>query len=64
MAVSNGAFGGSIAIAPISGEVTIDAPVEKMSDLLADKRKWAEVQPANRSFRNLSEGPVGMGHAS
>jgi hypothetical protein len=62
MVVSNGHFDRrSIAMALISGEVTIDAPVEEVFDLVADERNEPRYNPRIVHAEKLSEGPVGKG---
>ena len=45
----------------ISGEVTIDAPVEEVFDLVADERNEPRYNPRIVRAEKLSEGPVGRG---
>ena len=45
----------------ISGEVTIDAPVEEVFDLVADERNEPRYNPRIVHAEKLSEGPVGRG---
>lgn len=45
----------------ISGEVTIDAPVEEVFDLVADERNEPSYNPRIVRAEKLSEGPVGSG---
>jgi hypothetical protein len=44
-------------MADIAGEVTIDAPVDEVFDMVADKRNEPRIVRAER----VSEGPVGTG---
>jgi hypothetical protein len=53
--------GGSLAMAHICGEVTIDAPVEEVFDLVADERNEPRYNPRIVRAEKLSEGPVGRG---
>ena len=53
--------GWSIAMARISGEVTIDAPVEEVFDLVADERNEPRYNPWSVRAEKLREGPVGRG---
>ncbi len=48
-------------MARISGEVTIDAPVEDVFDLVADERNEPRYNPRIMHAEKLSEGPVGRG---
>jgi uncharacterized protein YndB with AHSA1/START domain len=48
-------------MAHISGEVTIDAPVEEVFDLVADERNEPRYNPRIVRAEKLSEGPVGRG---
>jgi uncharacterized protein YndB with AHSA1/START domain len=45
----------------ISGEVTIDAPVEEVFDLVADERNEPRYNPRIVRAEKVSEGPVGRG---
>ncbi|GAA2141743.1 hypothetical protein GCM10009844_12390 [Nocardioides koreensis] len=45
----------------ISGEVSIDAPVEEVFDLVADERNEPRYNPRIVRAEKLSEGPVGSG---
>ncbi len=45
----------------ITGEVTIDAPVEEVFDLVADERTEPRYNPRIASAEKLSDGPVGEG---
>ena len=46
---------------PIRGEVTIDAPVEEVFDLVADERTEPRYNPRIARAEKLSDGPVGRG---
>ena len=48
-------------MAHISGEVTIDALVEEVFDLVADERTEPRYNPRIASAEKLSDGPVGEG---
>jgi uncharacterized protein YndB with AHSA1/START domain len=48
-------------MAHLRGEVTIDAPVEEVFDLVADERHEPRYNPRIVSAEKLSEGPVGEG---
>lgn len=48
-------------MAHISGEVTIDAPVEEVFDLVADERNEPRYNPRIVRAQKLDEGPVGRG---
>ena len=48
-------------MAHISGEVTIDAPVEEVFDLVADERNEPRYNPRIVNAEKLSEGPIGRG---
>jgi hypothetical protein len=48
-------------MAHIAGEVTIDAPVEEVFDLVADERTEPKYNPRIASAEKLSDGPVGAG---
>jgi Polyketide cyclase / dehydrase and lipid transport len=48
-------------MAHICGEVTIDAPVEEVFDLVADERNEPRYNPRIVGAEKLSEGPVGRG---
>lgn len=48
-------------MAHISGEVTIDAPVEEVFDLVADERNEPRYNPRIVHAEKLSEGPIGRG---
>jgi hypothetical protein len=48
-------------MAHICGEVTIDAPVEEVFDLVADERNEPRYNPRIVRAEMLSEGPVGRG---
>lgn len=48
-------------MAHITGEVTIDAPVEEVFDLVADERNEPRYNPRIVRVEKLSEGPVGKG---
>lgn len=48
-------------MARISGEVTIDAPVEDVFDLVADERNEPRYNPRIVRAEKVSEGPVGRG---
>jgi uncharacterized protein YndB with AHSA1/START domain len=48
-------------MAHICGEVTIDAPVEEVFDLVADERNEPRYNPRIVRAEKLSEGPVGRG---
>lgn len=50
-----------MAMAHISGEVTIDAPVEEVFDLVADERNEPRYNPRIVRAEKLSDGPVGRG---
>ena len=50
-----------MAVTHISGEVTIDAPVEEVFDLVADERNEPRYNPRIVHAEKLSEGPVGRG---
>jgi uncharacterized protein YndB with AHSA1/START domain len=52
---------GRIVMAHISGEVTIDALVEEVFDLVADERNEPRYDPRIVHAAKLSEGPVGRG---
>ncbi len=45
----------------IVGEVTIDAPVDELFDLVADERNEPRYNPRIVSAQKLSDGPVGRG---
>ena len=45
----------------ICGEVTIDAPVEEVFDMIADERNEPRYNPRIVRVHKLSEGPVGRG---
>jgi uncharacterized protein YndB with AHSA1/START domain len=49
------------AMARITGEVTIDAPVEEVFDLVADERNEPRYNPRIVRAEKVSEGPVGRG---
>jgi uncharacterized protein YndB with AHSA1/START domain len=51
----------SLVMAHISGEVTIDAPVEEVFDLVADERNEPSYNPRIVRAEKLTEGPVGPG---
>jgi uncharacterized protein YndB with AHSA1/START domain len=53
--------GGSIAMAHILGEVTIDASVEDVFDFVADERNEPRYNPRIVRAEKVSEGPVGRG---
>lgn len=61
--VSSGRWGreGALAMAHISGEVTIDAPVEEVFDLVADERNEPLYNPRIGRAEKVSDGPVGTG---
>ena len=48
-------------MAHISGEVTIDAPVEEVFDLVADERNEPRYNPRIARAEKVSDGPVGTG---
>jgi uncharacterized protein YndB with AHSA1/START domain len=48
-------------MAHIAGEVTIDAPVEEVFDLVADERNEPSYNPRIVRAEKVSEGPVGRG---
>lgn len=48
-------------MAHITGEVTIDAPVEVVFDLVADERNEPRYNPRIVRAEKVSEGPVGTG---
>ena len=48
-------------MAHISGEVTIDAPVEDVFDMVADERNEPRYNPRIVRVQKLGEGPVGRG---
>jgi uncharacterized protein YndB with AHSA1/START domain len=48
-------------MARISGQVTIDAPVEEVFDLVADERNEPSYNPRIVHAEKLTEGPVGRG---
>ena len=48
-------------MAHISGEITINAPVEEVFDLVADERNEPMYNPRIVSAEKVSEGPVGRG---
>ena len=50
-----------MAMAHISGEVTIDAPVDEVFDLVADERNEPRYNPRIVRAEKLSDGPVGRG---
>ena len=45
----------------IAGEVTIDAPVDEVFDLVADERNEPRYNPRIVRAEKVSEGPVGVG---
>lgn len=48
-------------MAHISGEITIDAPVQEVFDLVADERNEPRYNPRIARAQKVSEGPVGRG---
>ncbi len=48
-------------MAHIRGEVTIDAPVEEVFDLVADERNEPRYNPRIRRAEMVTDGPVGPG---
>jgi hypothetical protein len=48
-------------MAHIAGEVTIDAPVDEVFDLVADERNEPRYNPRIVRAEKVSEGPVGKG---
>jgi uncharacterized protein YndB with AHSA1/START domain len=48
-------------MAHISGEITIDAPVQEVFDLVADERNEPRYNPRIVRAEKLGEGPVGRG---
>jgi uncharacterized protein YndB with AHSA1/START domain len=50
-----------MAMAHIRGEVTIDAPVEEVFDLVADERNEPRYNPRIVRAEKVSDGPVGAG---
>ena len=45
----------------IAGEVTIDAPVDEVFDLVADERNEPRYNPRIVRAEKVSEGPIGIG---
>jgi uncharacterized protein YndB with AHSA1/START domain len=45
----------------IAGEVTIDAPVDEVFDMVADERNEPRYNPRILRAEKVSEGPVGAG---
>ena len=48
-------------MAHIAGEVTIDAPIEEVFDIVADERNEPRYNPRIARAEKVSEGPVGGG---
>jgi uncharacterized protein YndB with AHSA1/START domain len=48
-------------MAHIAGEVTIDAPVDEVFDMVADERNESRYNPRIVRAEKVSEGPVGSG---
>jgi hypothetical protein len=48
-------------MAHIAGEVTIDAPVDEVFDMVADERNEPRYNPRIVRAEKVSEGPVGRG---
>jgi len=55
------ALGRSTAMTHIAGEVTIDAPVDEVFDMVADERNEPRYNPRIVRAEKVSEGPVGTG---
>jgi hypothetical protein len=56
-----GDLGGRIAMARIAGEVTIDAPVDEVFDMVADERNELRYNPRIVRAEKVSGRPVGRG---
>jgi proline iminopeptidase len=54
-------LGGRIAMAHIAGEITIDAPVDEVFDMVADERNEPRYNPRIVRAEKVSEGSVGRG---
>src|SRR5512133_2742431 len=54
-------LGGRIAMAHIAGEITIDAPVDEVFDMVADGRNEPRYNPRIVRAEKVSEGSVGAG---
>jgi uncharacterized protein YndB with AHSA1/START domain len=48
-------------MATITGEITIDRPVEEVFDAVADERNEPKYNPAMISSEKLTDGPIGRG---
>jgi hypothetical protein len=57
----SGREGRNNAVVHISGEVTIDAPVEEVFDMVADERNEPRYNPRILRAEKVSKGPVGRG---